>query len=179
MINTQLFNQIMDGIDKAIYESLSDDKIKISNHKFTTEEIIKICQKYDFKLFIDNFNKNDNSFPYINSDNVKYIVAISGNDICGILAYGNSKDIQDRWKAYEDNKHTRFAHIFDLETLPEYRGKGIATLLIKKAIEQIKQSGNKGVTLQGINRKTAKMYHDKFGFDVYKDQESPLMELKF
>jgi len=43
MINTQLFNQIMDGIDKAIYESLSDDKIKISNHKFTTEEIIKIC----------------------------------------------------------------------------------------------------------------------------------------
>ena len=169
----------MNTIDNAIYESLSDDKITISNHKFTTEEIIKICEKYNFKLFIDNFKKNDNSFPYINPDNVKYIVAVSGSDICGIIAYANSKFIQDRRKAYGDNKHIRFAHIFDLETLPKYRGKGIATLLIKKVIEQIKQSGNKGVTLQGINKKTAKMYHDKFGFDVYKEQESPLMELKF
>ena len=145
------------------------------NYNLKTKDILKICEN-NFELFKNNFEKNNNSFPYVGQNDVNYIVIECGKDICGILAYAYHDKLSEYRENHEDNKHNEYAHIFDLEVSKKYQGKKLSEKLINACIDECKKKNESGITLQAIDEKVEYMYDRKFGFKTY-DSKSRYMAL--
>ena len=132
-------------------------------YNYTTEDIIKIAKKFNFKLFIDNFNKNNNSFPYVNSKDVKYIVVQEGENVCGILAYSLPESL-DEYRRQNKDPNINLAHLWDIEVLENFRGQALSAQLLFRLFGQ----DLKGITLKVLNEDLIEFYK-KFGFELYSD----------
>lgn len=163
------------SLSEYIFESISDFKIV---YNMNTKDVVDIADKCGFELFKNNFDKNNNSFPYMNPNDIKYVIIKYHSDICGILAYGIPPGLDSYRKNREDPSHNMFAHIFDLEVSEKYRGRKLSELLISKCIDLCKKENLSGVTLMAIDNSVAQMYERKFGFKIY-NRKYRWMELKF
>lgn len=149
----------------------------------TTSDILCAVHSNNFKLFQDNFDKNNGTMPYMDKDKIRYITVENDNGIVGILAYALFEDLKKYRIGKFDKKHLRFAHIFDIEVLSEHRGQNFAYTLINMCIRICKEKKQDGITLMAKNWKLSLMYTRKFGFTLYDDSETdeicPMMELQF
>ena len=132
-------------------------------YNYTTEDIIKIAKKFNFKLFIDNFNKNNNSFPYVNSKDVKFIVVQEGENVYGILAYSLPESL-DEYRRQNKDPNINLAHLWDIEVLENFRGQALSAQLLFRLFGQ----DLKGITLKVLNEDLIEFYK-KFGFELYSD----------
>ncbi len=84
-------------------------------------------------------------------------VAIVEGEIAGYVFY--------RWSGAPLKTFKKRGEIIDLYVKPSFRGKGIGTLLLKKALEELKERGIEVVQLSVIskNRAAIKLY-EKFRF---------------
>lgn len=156
------------------YINKSEGSFKL-NYSLKTKDILKLCDN-EFILFKNNFEKNNNSFPYVGPNVVNYIAIESGKNICGILVYAYHDKLLEYRENHDDNKHDEYAHIFDLEVSQNYRGKKLSEKLINACIEKCKKHNETGITLQGIDERAESMYDRKFGFKTY-DNELRYMAL--
>lgn len=76
----------------------------------------------------------------------------------------NEKDLTDEMyeKAEMHDENGSWQMIFGVNTLPEYRKKGYAGVLIQRAIEDAKKQGRKGLVL--TCKDSLVPYYQKFGF---------------
>lgn len=76
----------------------------------------------------------------------------------------NEADLTDEMyeKADMHNENGEWQMIFGVNTIPEYRKKGYAGELIKRAIDDAKEQGRKGLVLTCKQGLVA--YYEKFGF---------------
>ena len=142
---------------------------------------IDIVYHNNFSLFRNSFDKNDGTFPYVESDDMIYVTVDDDNGkIIGILAFALYDSLSQYREAHDDTKHKKYAHIFDLEVLPQYRGKGLLSAMINTCIKICHNEKQKGITLMAKDKLLAKTYNKKYGFGIYdnEDSDSPMMELK-
>lgn len=151
----------------------------ILSSKKSTDDIISVVDSGGFSLFKDNFQKNNGTFPYVKKNDVNYITLSKDGKIIGILAFALSDVLEKYRSEKEDKKHNGFAHMFDVEILPDYRGKGYLGTMAKECISMCKKKGQKGVTLMAKDQNLASTYSKKFGFKKYTEDSSPMMELVF
>lgn len=76
----------------------------------------------------------------------------------------NKPDLTDEMyeKAHLHNENGDWQMIFGVNTLPDYRRQGYAGMLIKRAIEDAKAQGRKGLVLTCKDKLVS--YYEKFGF---------------
>lgn len=76
----------------------------------------------------------------------------------------NEPDLTDEMyeKAHLHNENGDWQMIFGVNTLPAYRKQGYAGILIKRAIEDAKAQGRKGLVLTCKDKLVS--YYEKFGF---------------
>ena len=76
----------------------------------------------------------------------------------------NEQDLTDEMFAHAElhNEHGKWQMLFGLNTLPEYRNKGYAGELIRRAIKDSQEQGRLGLVLTCKERLIH--YYSKFGF---------------
>lgn len=139
---------------------------------------LDVVRSDGFELFRKNFDKNDNSFPYMEKDNV-YIGTVSDKGkVIGMIAYA-FPDGLEKYRFAKGDDYIGFGHIFDFEVIGKYRGKGIGDMLVNGVIDEFVRDGVAGVTLMAMNRDLANHYSSKYGFVCYDGDtsESPMMYL--
>lgn len=169
----------MKSIIEYIKEEHIDYILKVSQDIQVALDAVK---EGGFELFKDNFKKNNNTFPYVSSKDVKIGSITLNNKTAGLIAYAYPDALSKYREMHEDEAHNDFAHIFDFEVAPAYRSKGYSSKLIVGVIDELKKNKIEGVTLMAINQDVAKMYKSKYNFDYYEGCESddcPMMSLKF
>lgn len=135
------------------------------------------CKKYDFKLFKENFKKNNNTFPYIKPEQAKIGVIKNNGNTIALIAYAYPEDLKDYRKAHKDS-HINSGHIFDFEVLEDYRGNNLGNILMEGVINEMKQNHIEEVTLMAIDKNMAKYYELRYGFKTYSDGDkdnSPML----
>ncbi|WP_232698341.1 GNAT family N-acetyltransferase [Brevibacillus daliensis] len=84
-----------------------------------------------------------------------YLVAVEADEILGWVLIGKSVD------QFSDSMH---GFIFELYVLEEYRGKGISTLLMKEAVEHLKNDGHTEIRLSAKVENHAVKLYERMGF---------------
>ena len=68
--------------------------------------------------------------------------------------------------------------VLGIALLPDYRGKGLGTQLMKKVIEQARMAGFTGISLSVDKRNSVFSLYQKLGFEIVSYQGNPTMLLK-
>ncbi|MFF2587720.1 GNAT family N-acetyltransferase [Peribacillus butanolivorans] len=103
--------------------------------------------------------------------------ALSKNEFISYIAESNGEAISISGMVlfqrppYLENLHGVEAYILNMYTIPEYRGKGLAKRMLKKCIDESRNSGVKRIWLHAS--KDGKHLYKKMGFTT-KDSEMEL-----
>jgi len=102
-----------------------------------------------------------------------FLVAEINNSIVGMINCATTNNASVNQREFEKIMHSESKDTFSLgknhfiislEVLPEFRGKGISTLLINKTIENAKNNNKKKVLL--VCKEPLINYYKKFGFNL-------------
>ncbi len=117
----------------------------------------EILHQDDFKIYYHNFGHKAHDMAFIASDN---------NDIVG-LAWARCFEESDQAHGFVDRDIPELT----ISVLPQYRGKGIGTSLLKNLIEHYRLEAYKGISLSVDNQndKAAQLYYS-LGFIFHSAQ---------
>lgn len=109
------------------------------------------------------------NIPIIESVNINSLKIIK--DSSSYIIKNNNGDIISKLNYYDYNiKNFDWILVANLETLPKYRGLGLATKLINELYKDITKTTNKGIYLfVRVNNINAINLYNKLGFKVIKN----------
>ena len=123
-------------------------------------ELEKICfpkaEAATREIFIERLERYSNHFIVVEDEN---------NMICAVNGLvTNEENLEDKMYSDTDyhNEDGKWQMIFGVETHPEYRGKGIASMALQIFIKLAKDEGRKGLVL--TCKKNLISFYEKFGF---------------
>lgn len=133
-----------------------------------------LIQMQQVNLFClpENYSLKYYFYHYLSWSNLLYVAALSDSD--AVVGYvlakmedepsGGNASKQERSSKYAEKPH---GHITSLAVLKEYRGMGVAKMLMKAALENMKSlHGAHYVSLhvRASNKSALKLYEDGLGF---------------
>ncbi|MCL2266634.1 MAG: GNAT family N-acetyltransferase [Treponema sp.] len=131
----------------------------VMGNKDDLEGILKLLEQLvENRGTTINFNYAIKIWNYIETKNIKYMLAKENNDIIGLCYLCIIPNLTHNGKS--------LGYIGHLIVDKNYRQKGIGKKLMQKAIEYSKQSNCYKVIIQsGIEREGAHKFYEKLGFD--------------
>ncbi|MBG9979461.1 GNAT family N-acetyltransferase [Facklamia sp. DSM 111018] len=103
------------------------------------------------------------------------LAAIVNEEIVGLVWCRQFRKEQESYGYYRDD----FVEL-NISVLPDYRGAGIGTSLLKKMIAEVRSKGIKGISLSVTNGNPAQKLYQSLGFKVIETRtEDSLMALCF
>lgn len=101
----------------------------------------------------------------INSSKADYIVIEDDDKIVG---YALIEEREAPFKEYTSFKKDKFAFIYELIVLPEYRSKGYGTRIIDEAVNWAKKRELTSIELNALsNNYSARAFYENVGFQEY------------
>lgn len=158
-------------IGKAITMAIGDElTAHLAGEKHTEEDVVK--------LFSTLARRTDSQYSYLNS-----MVAINdGNSVAGVVVAYDGANLHELRKAFfeeaekaiglkisgmpQDETGPEEFYLDTLAVFPEYRGKGIATRLIKAAGERAEKLGKPLGLLVGKTNSNAQCLYESLGFQT-------------
>ena len=131
----------------------------VMGKKDDLEGILKLLEQLiDNRGPTINFNYAIKIWNYVETNNIKYMLAKENNDIIGLCYLCVFPNLTHNGKS--------LGYIGHLIVDKNYRQKGIGKKLMQKAIEYSKKSNCYKVIIQsGIEREGAHKFYEKLGFD--------------
>ena len=128
-------------------DNLSIHKISILDYKNNYKVVVPECLSKDYDFYSRNTRDNQWFGAFINDTNV------------AVMFIGKSN--------YEPNK----LHLYEIETLPDWQGKGIASKMISWLENYAMKNGFGGITLRAFEPGLIS-YYKRFGFKQYSNKNN-------